>query len=272
MPSRRLVISAMPFALLGTPCLVRASEDRPLVVGILNQQTPTKTAERWNPILRYLSDVSGIPLQMRMGSTVAETNAMMGRGEFDLVFTNHNFRKEYDGVYRVLAKWQEKPIYGVIAVRADAAAKSLKDLQGKRVAFPSKTAFVAYAVPMAALKAARVDVEPVFSAHQEGALAQLKARQVDAAAVNSRFLTQYAAQQGLQYREIFTSQGFSDLPMAVHPRVAAQQAEALRRAMLGMAKDPKASTALAAGNFEGFVAASEREYDKARAVYRLIDE
>lgn len=247
-----------------------AADDKPLVIGILNQQTALRTAERWNPILRYVTDVTGIPIQMRMGATVGDTNAMMGRAEFDLVFSNHNFRPEYDGVYRVIARWDEKPIYGVIAVRADSPVKRLADLRRKRVAFPSKNAFVAYAVPLEALGLDRITIDPVFASHQEGALAQLQAGSVDAAAVNSRFLTQYAAQQKLAYREIYTSEGFPDLAVSIHPRVPAAQASAIQAALLAMSKDPRAASALAAAGFSGFHPANDRDYDGVRRVYRSV--
>lgn len=249
--------------------LAVSAQDKALVIGILNQQSASRTAERWNPILRYLGDTTGLSFTLRMGATVQETNAMMGRGEFDLVFSNHNFRPEYDGVYKVLARWSEKPIYGVIAVLQDNPAKALKDLQGKKVVFPSRNAFVAYAVPMVALRNAKVGIEPVFAAHQEGALAQLKAGGVTAAAVNSRFLTQYAAQNGLAYREIFTSPGYADLPISVHPRVPAEQAQAIRKALTSMRGNPKATDALATAAFDGFAPASDHDYDNARKVYKL---
>ena len=248
------------------------AQEKPLVIGVLNQQTAAKTAERWNPILRYLTEATGVPLTFKMGQTVQDTNAMMARGEFDLVFTNHNFRPEFDGVYKPLARWSEKPIYGVIAVLTDSPVRSLKDLSGRKVVFPSRTAFVGYAVPTAALKAAKVNVEPVFAAHQEGALAQLKAKQVDAAAVNSRFLTQYAAQHGLSYREVFTSDGYADLPISVHPRIPSATADVLRKALLNMRTDPKAAPALAAGSFAGFYPATDRDYDNARKVYKQLGE
>lgn len=256
-----------------------AADDKPvapptpltsLTIGILNQQSALKTAERWNPILRYVTEVTGIPVQMRMGATVAETNAMMGRGEFDLVYTNHNFRPEFDGVYRVLARWDEKPIYAVIAVRADSPIKRMGDLRRKRVAFPSKNAFVAYAVPLEALGLDRITIDPVFASHQEGALAQLQAGSVDAAAVNSRFLTQYAAQQKLAYREIYTSEGFPDLAVSVHPRVPPAQASAIQAALLAMRRDPRAAAALAAAGFSGFHPANDRDYDGVRRVYRNV--
>jgi phosphonate transport system substrate-binding protein len=247
-------------------------QERILSFGVLNQQSPARTAQRWNPILKYLSDATGLRFQLKMGPTVRETDAMMGRGEFDLVFTNHNFAKEYDGLYKVIARWSGKPIYGAIAVPADSPVKTIKDLAGKRVAFPSREAFAAYAVPMVALRAAKVKVEEVLAGNQEGALAQLRARQVDAVAVNSRYLTQYAAQNTMPYREVFSSEGYAELPVIAHPRLPRAEVEAIQRALLAMKTDPKAAAALEASGAPGFDPATERDYDNARAIYRRMVE
>ncbi|HTY99628.1 MAG TPA: PhnD/SsuA/transferrin family substrate-binding protein, partial [Rhodocyclaceae bacterium] len=191
---------------------------------------------------------------------------------FDLAFTNHNFQAEYDGKYKVIARWDEKPIFGVIAVLADSPARKLADLAGKRVAFPSMDAFVAYAVPMVALRTAGLRIQPVFANNQEGALAQLKARQVDAAAVNSRSLTRYAAEQGLEYREVFVSQAYADIPVIANNQLPKDKVEALQKAMLAMGSDPLAAAALVAAGFTGFAAAVDKDYDAQRRVYRLIAE
>jgi phosphonate transport system substrate-binding protein len=254
---------ALAFGVLSTA----SAEQRTLSFGVLNQQSPAKTAELWNPILRRLADATGLQFQLRMGATVQETDAMMGRGEFDLVFSNHSFQKEYDGLYKVIARWAGPPIFGVIAVNADSPLKTMKSLQYKRVAFPSRTAFVAYAVPMAELQAAHVAVEPVFAGNQEGALAQLRAHQVDAAAVNSRFLTHYAAEQGLHYRDIFTSEAFADLPVLIHPRVPKAEAEAIRTALLNMKRDPQPENTATGNSFAGFEAANDADYDNVRRIY-----
>lgn len=247
-----------------------AAEGRPLVFGVLNQQSPALTAERWNPILHYLGVATGLTFQLRMGRTVQETDAMMGRGEFDLAYTNHNFQKEFDGLYKVIARWGGEPIRGVIAVRADSPLQMLKDLHGKRVAFPSADAFVAYAVPKVALLGAALRVEEVFAGNQEGALAQLKAGQVDAAAVNSRFLDQYAKREDMPYRVLFVSEPYAELPVIVHPRVPKEQAEAVRRALLGMQRDAQAQPLLLKLKFPGFAPAEDRDYDNVRRIYRKI--
>ena len=251
---------------------VRAADPRPLVFGVLNQQSPVLTAERWNPILQYLGVATGLTFQLRMGRTVQETDAMMGRGEFDLVYTNHNFQREFDGIYKVIARWGGEPIRGAIVVRTDSPLQDLKSLQGKRIAFPSAEAFVAYAVPKVTLNQAGVKAEEVFAGNQEGALAQLKARQVDAAAVNSRFLRQYAEREGLEYREVGVSEPFHELPVIAHRRLPQAQVEAIRRALVGMRHDEKAAELLHKLKFSGFEAAEDSHYDNVRRIYRQIGE
>jgi phosphonate transport system substrate-binding protein len=270
MPMRGLVLALLVLtsgALRGVP----AAADEALIFGVLNQQSPALTAERWNPILHYLAAVSGVPLVLKMGPTVDETNAMMARSVFDLMFTNHNFQSEFDGIgYRVIARWAGEPIRTVIAVSADSPIRHLRELEGKAVAFPSKEAFVGYAVPLVALRNARVSVSEVFAGNQEGAMAQLKARRVAAAAVNSRFLSQYAEREGVKFREIYVSEGFPELAVIVHPRVPATTVDNLRRALIGMADDPAAAPVLARVKFKGFAPASDRDYDGVRRVYKQI--
>jgi phosphonate transport system substrate-binding protein len=247
--------------------------ERPLSFGVLNQQSPALTAERWNPILDYVSRKSGVPLRLRMGPTVQETDAMMGRGEFDFMFTNHNFQSEFESVgYHVIARWGGGPIHGVIAVLADSPIQNLKQLHERRVAFPSEDAFVGYAGPMVALRRAGVSVQPVFAGNQEGVLAQLKARRVDAAAVNSRFLRQYAERENMQVREIFVSEGFPDLAVIAHPRVPASTVAKVRQAFLGMKDDPQAAAILAGAQCPGFEPAQDKDYAGVRRVYRLIEQ
>lgn len=246
----------------------RAAE--PLLFGVLNQQTAVQTAERWNPILQYLSRKTGIPLRLAMGPTVRETDDMMARGSFDLLFSNHNFQHAHDGVYRVLARWAGPPVQGALVVARDSPWRTLADLEGRTVAFPSTEAFLAYVVPTAALRAAGVTVTARTAGHQDGALAQLKAGLVDAAGVNTRFLARYAQREGLSYRTLFVSEPFSEIPVLVHPRVADRQARALQKALLGMARDPEAAALLKAVDCQGFVAATDSDYANVRRAYRAI--
>lgn len=265
--SRRSLVSSL--ALLPLAPVGLRAEAMPLVFGVLNQQSPSLTAERWNPILAHVSRVADVTLRLRMGPTVERTNAMMAAGEFDLVFTNHNFKPEYDALgLRVIARWGSEPSRASIVVVEDSPTQRLAELAGQRVSFPSAHAFLGYAAPLVALKQAGITVEQVFAGNQEGALAQLKARRVEAAAVNSRFGEQYSAREGFKLRTIHVSEPFPDLAIVVHPRLPAAVVARLRAAFVGMAADPDAAEILRTAKCPGFAAADDADYERVRAVYR----
>ena len=268
---RVLVLTGSLMLVMASASGVGLAQQAPLTFGVLNQQSPALTAERWNPILHYVSTASGVALRFRMGATVQETDAMMERGEFDFVFTNHNFQPEYESIgYRVIARWGGEPIRAIVAVAVDGPIKELGQLDGKKVAFPSRDAFLGYAVPIVALKNAGVRIDEVLAGNQEGAMAQLKSRRVDAAAVNSRFLAQYSEREGVRFRPIFTSEPYPELAVVAHPRLPAAVVDKVRRALLAMKTDPLAQPILEQAKSPGFEPATDRDYDSVRRIYKLV--
>jgi phosphonate transport system substrate-binding protein len=248
------------------------SEAPAYLFGVLNQQSPQLTAERWLPVLRQVSGKAGVNLQLRMGPTVAETDARMGRGEFDFMYTNHNFQRQYDKVgYRVIARAAGEAIRCAFVVPQDSPLKHLADLRGKRIGYPSADAFVAYAVPKAMLKETGLHTQAYFAGNQDAVLTALRFRETDAAAVNSGFLKQYEARHGVRFRVIHLSDGYPDMAVIVHPRVPAEVADGVRAALLGMAADPAAKAILSQAGFTAFEAATDRDYAEVRRVYHAID-
>jgi phosphonate transport system substrate-binding protein len=260
---------ALPLSLIAARG-ARATTGDALVFGVLNQQSPTLTAERWNPILTYVTQKTGVKLRLRMGPTVERTNEMMAQNEFDFAFTNHNFRPEYERLgLKVIARWGNASAAAAIAVPADSTAHRLQDLADLRIAFPSPHAFLAYAVPLVQLRSVGVLVHEVFAGNQEGALAQLKARRVDAVAVNSRFLTQYSEREGVTFRVVWASDPYPDLAVIAHPRLPDATVTSVRDALTGMAEDPAAKEALQLAACPGFAPATDADYESVRAIYRL---
>ncbi len=124
-------------------------------------------------------------------------------------------------------------------------------------------------MPLVQFRGAGVSVHEVFAGNQEGALAQLKARRVDAIAVNSRFLAQYSAREGVVFRIVWASDPYPDLAVVAHPRLPDDTIARVRAALTGMAEDPEAKEILQNAACPGFGAASDADYDAVRAIYRL---
>jgi phosphonate transport system substrate-binding protein len=243
---------------------------------VVNQRSPVLTAQYWNPILRYVAHKSGVHLQLKLPRTAPEHSAMIGRGEFDFIDSNHNFTPANDKVgYTVIARPVEQAIRGEIVVPAESPVQSLRELDGREMVFPHRAAFVGYYVPMDALLRAGVHVHPHFAGNQEGAMGQLKAGRVIAAAVNSQVMRNYAEREKFAYRTIWSSEPYLNIPIAAHPSVPTNQVRAVRDALVGMSKDREGQKILAlSGELVkqpppyGFVAASDRDFDNIRRFHR----
>ena len=269
----RAAVLAGGALLAGGPALAQAQA---YSFGVLPQRSAVLSAQYWNPILSYIGGKTGIVFTLKIAKTAPEHAAAVGRGEYDLIYSNHQFTPENETQrYRVFARPIEAAITGQLVVPADSSLQSLADLRDREVVFPSPVAFVGYTVPMDALVRAGVQVKPLFAGNQEGAMGQLRAGRAVAAGVNSQVMQDYAKREGFGYRVLWISETFLNIPLAAHPRVPDAQVAALRQAFVGMAVDPEGrkileeSAALVKQSPPfGFVVAADPEYDNQRRVYR----
>ncbi len=206
----------------------------------VNQWDIPLTAGYWNPIIQYVAEQSGVPLQLKLGRTSAETTAYVLAQEVEFVFTNHLFSPEREQLgWQVFGRRQTPAIQGQIAVPADSPVTDLAQLGNAEVAFPGPEAFIAYKVPYAHLLGRGVDVKVVFGGNQNGALAQLFAGKVRAVGGNSQLIESYARRENRQFRVLWTSEPFHDLALMVSDKVPEQDAQAVARAFLTMHQDAR---------------------------------
>ena len=272
----RRYVAAVAAALVCSATPPAGAQDTPLSFGVITQRSPVLTAQYWNPILRYVSEKSGVPLRLKLAKTAPEHSEMIGRGEFDFIYSNHNFNVKNDRVgYHVIARPIEAAITGQLVVPENSTIHKLAELNGKEVVFPSKVAFVGYYVPMDALLQAGVRVKPLFAGNQEGAMGQLKSGRVLAAGVNSQVMRDYGAREHFPYRVLWTSEPYLNIPISAHPSVPADKVKAVQAALVGMARDPQGLKILQASAQLikqqpplGFIEAADKDFNNIRDFYR----
>jgi ABC-type phosphate/phosphonate transport system substrate-binding protein len=252
------------------------SQSQPLTFGVIIWRSPTLTAQFWNPILRYVSDKSGVPLQLKVAQTGPEHTAMVRRGEYHFLYSNHNFIKDNEeSGYRVFARSKDDIGTGEIVVLKDSPIRSLADLVGQEVVFPHTAAFYGYHLPMDALLRKGIQVKVHFAGNQEGAMGQLKAGRAVAAGVNAAVMRAFAQRENLAYRTLWSSDKYVSLALSALPSVPAETVKAVREAFLKMGDDPEGAKVLAASaevlKQEAplrFVASKDSEFDSMRKFYR----
>lgn len=214
--------------------------------GVLSQRSPLLTAEFWNPILDYVGTRAGVELRLKISRTAPESNAAIAAGSYDFVYSNTIFQPALSASgYEVILRPRTDAIRGQIVVLEDAPVAAVAELAGREVGFPSRAAFVGYAVPMDHLLRSGIPLTPVFGGNQEGIMGQLKAGKVVAAAVNSEVMKAFARREEVRYRVLWESVPYNDLPIAAHGRLDAGLVAAVRAAFAGMADDPAGQRVLA---------------------------
>jgi len=252
------------------------SQNQPYSFGVIIWRSPTLTAQFWNPILRHVSERSGVPLQLKVANTGPEHTAMVGHSALDFLYSNHNFIKENEASgYRVFARPREDAGTGEIVVLQDSPIRSLSDLEGRDVVFPHAAAFFGYHLPMDALLRKGIPVKGHFAGTQEGAMTQLKAGRVVAAGVNAEVMRAFAQRESIAYRVLWSSEKYLSLALSALPSVPAEKVKAVREAFLQMADDPNGAKVLASsadalkqGAPLRFISARDADFDNMRQFYR----
>ncbi len=205
----------------------------------VNQWDINKTAAYWNPIIRYVSDKSGVKLELKIGRTSADTTAYVLAQEVEFVFSNHLFSPERDQLgWKVFGRRWTPPLQGQIAVPFDSPITRLEELKGQEVVFAGPEAFIGYKLPYAHLLSKNIDVKAVFAGNQNAAFAQLFAGKAKAVGSNSALVDGYSVREGKKFRVLWTSEGFHDLALMASSKVPEQDVKAVASAFINMHRDP----------------------------------
>ncbi|MFC5548896.1 phosphate/phosphite/phosphonate ABC transporter substrate-binding protein [Massilia aerilata] len=241
----------------------------------VNQYNLKVSASFWNPIIRYVSEKSGVRLNLKLGRTSADTTSYVLAREVDFAFTNHLFSPDREKMgWTVFGRRDAPPVRSQIVVPADSPVKSLAELAGGTVVFPGPEALIAYKVSYAELMRRNVNVNPVFAGNMDAAFTQLFAGRARASGANSQLVENYRGRESKAFRVLWSSAPFNDLALMASPRVPAADVRAVAQAFLGMRKDPEGRRILdAAAELVrspqplGFVAATDADYASYRAFY-----
>jgi phosphonate transport system substrate-binding protein len=206
----------------------------------VNQYEINLTAAYWNPIIAYVSEKSGVKLNLKIGRTSADTTSYVLAKEVEFVFSNHLFSPEREKLgWKVFGRRNTPPLQGQIVVPLESSITDVSQLAGQEVAFAGPEAFVIYKLPYAHLLSKNIDVKVVFAGNQTAAFAQLFAGKVAASGGNSQLVESYTRREGKKFRVLWTSEPYQDLALMASGKVPEKDVRAVAAAFTGMDEDPK---------------------------------
>jgi phosphonate transport system substrate-binding protein len=242
--------------------------DRPLSVGIVPQQSPGELARLWTPVLKYLEQQTGVPLQFETAKDVATFDKRLLAGEYDIVFANplvYAMALRPRLGYEAFAREKDRSLVGLLVVRKDSRYQTLADLAGSELAFASEAAFAASIIPRAQLDKQGIAFTPHYvGSHDSVFLAVQKGLYAGGGGV-ARTLAMLPEPVKSQLRVLWTSASYPPHPFAAHPRVPADVVLRLQAALISMNGGEAGKAILKPLDFTGFIETRDADYDVLRS-------
>lgn len=240
----------------------------PLSVGIVPQQSASRLAEDWGPLLAEVSRRSGVPLVFRTAPTIPDFEERLGQGSYDLAYMNpyHYVVFHAASGYRAFAKEKGRKLQGILVVRKDSPYNKLSDLAGKTVIFPAPAAFAASILPQAEFGRLKIPVKAKFVASHDSVYRAVSSGLHEAGGGIERTFEATPAEIRSTLRVIAETQPYTPHAFAAHPRVPAKVLARVQAAMLSLSDDEVGQRLLAPLAFKGIAAAEDKEWNDIRAL------
>jgi phosphonate transport system substrate-binding protein len=255
----------------------------PLRVSVAAVISPRSTVESYQPLLSYLSDRLGRPVELVQRRTYAETNTLIEQGQVDLAFvcTSAYIAGHAQFSMELLAAPQvhDSAVYhSLLIVPAQSTAGQMADLRGKVFAFTDPMSYSRRVYPTALVRQLGTTPEHFFGRtfytyNHDNAIRAVAEGVADGAAVDS-LVYEYALERdpalAQQVRVIHQSPPAGIPPVVVNPNLRPQLKATLRDLLIGMADDLDGQRALQALGIQRFVPIDDHAYDSVRDLMRTV--
>ncbi|MBD8877170.1 phosphate/phosphite/phosphonate ABC transporter substrate-binding protein [Roseibium polysiphoniae] len=132
--------------------------------GIVPQQSASRLAQVWVPILAEIEKETGYKLRFTTAKDIPTFETCLATKAYDFAYMNpyHYTVVHETAGYEAFAHQADKKLKGILVARADSQPGDLGQLNQQAIAFPSPAAFGASVIPRAELTAQNIEFEPVY--------------------------------------------------------------------------------------------------------------
>ncbi|USH05048.1 phosphate/phosphite/phosphonate ABC transporter substrate-binding protein [Grimontia kaedaensis] len=245
-----------------------ADDSHPLVFGIVPQQSSAKLIRNWSPVMKTISELSGLKIRFATAPNIPEFEKRLAEGQYDIAYMNpYHFTvfNESPG-YKAVAHAKNKRIKGILVVRESSPVKTLEELDGKSLAFPAPAAFAATLLTQATLKNKGIQFEPNYVGSHDSSYLGVADGLFEAGGGIVRTLGAAPPNAKDNLKVLYTTEGYTPHAIATHPSLSADQHRRLRAAFVALDGSPEGKEALKKLNIKGFQSADDDAWDDIRAL------
>lgn len=250
-------------------CVAFPSWSQPtLTFAVVPQQSATQLAEAWTPVLAWLSQSSGISLKFVTSPDVPSFEQRLASSDYDLAYMNPYHYTVFSAQpgYVALARAKGDRIKGIVVVPNSSAIKTLNDLNGKTLAFPTPAAFAASLLVQAELRARGIAFTPKIVNSHNSVYRSVAKGLFPAGGGIPRTLELLDESVRSELRVLWETHEFTPHAIATRPGIDAGARAQVMKAMREMSNDPKGQELLKPIGFTGFEQAKDGDWNDVRSL------
>ncbi|NQU61157.1 MAG: phosphate/phosphite/phosphonate ABC transporter substrate-binding protein [Rhodospirillales bacterium] len=213
----------------------QAGEPRTFTLSRAPQLSAITTARTWQPFVDYLTQETGHKIVLKLYNRRLDFDHDVVAGIPDFYYGNPGYfvvgRKLHG--YRPLIRSNARQLKGIVVVRADSPFKSVKDLDGQKIAFPAANALAASLYIRALLvEREKINFKPHYVGSHDNVYRNVANGTFPAGGGVHRTLNRETKGLKKSLRVLYETPGMSPHPLTAHPRVPADVAMAVQKAVL----------------------------------------
>lgn len=239
-----------------------ARAEQKYVFGVVPQFEQRKLYAIWKPIIDDLERRTGLSFKLVTTLKIQDFEKEFIQGDFDFVYMNpYHILKAIPAQGYIPLVRDKAPLRGVLVVRKDGPIRTVAELNGKVVAFPSPNAISAALLMRADLERLyHIKVTPLYVKTHSSVYLHVVKDLTEAGGGVQKTLQEQSPEIRDALRILYTTRPVPSHPVAAHPRVPKEHREKVRRALLNMGADPEGKELLSRIPMKEITAASMDDY------------
>ncbi len=206
---------------------------------VVPQYSAIELHKDWAPLLARLSRDTGFTFELKIATSIPLFEASFLKGEPDFAYMNpyHAVMAKKAQAYAPLLR-DSKPLLGVLVVRKDGPYKTLKDLDGQKIAFPAPNAFGASLYMRALLtENAAIHFDSNYVKTHSNVYRHVIRKEAAAGGTVNAALNDEVPEVREQLHILYQTPAVASHPVVAHPRIAGPVQKAVTQAFLALAQD-----------------------------------
>ena len=255
--------------------VAQASMAKTYTFGVVPQQSASKLAQLWTPIVLHLSGQTGLEIKFATAPNIPTFEKRLAAGDYDFAYMNpyHFTVFNQEPGYHALAKAKNKRIKGIIVVRKDSGITELKQLNRQTLAFPAPAAFAASILPRSHLSEIGVDFTAKYVSSHDSVYSTVAKGLYPAGGGVMRTFNNMPDTVRKQLHVLWTTQGYTPHAFAAHPKVNAADQRKLQQALTRMDSSLNGMALLESIKLQGIESAQSGDWDDVRRLrIELLDD